>query len=90
MKNISQNKAIALSYNKNNDAPHVTAKGRGITASKIIELAKEHQIPIQKDESLVSLLMSIEVNEQIPESLYQVVAEIFAFIYKLDQEKGTS
>lgn len=90
MKNISNNKAVALSYQSNSQAPQVSAKGTGITANKILELANEHNIPIQQDESLVNLLMTIEINNQIPESLYQVVAEIFAYLYKLDQLKGKS
>jgi flagellar biosynthesis protein len=88
MKKYNQNKAVALSYQINSQAPNVAAKGRGYTASKILELAEEHNIPIQKDESLVNLLMNIDINEQIPESLYQVVAEVFAFLYQLDQYKG--
>jgi flagellar biosynthesis protein len=85
---MNPNKAIALKYQNNSQAPQVAAKGTGYTANKIMELAKEHNIPIQKDESLVSLLMNLEINEQIPESLYQVVAEIFAYLYKLDQLQG--
>jgi flagellar biosynthesis protein len=82
----NNDKAVALSYHEKNSAPHIAAKGTGLSANNIIELAEANDIPIQKDESLVSLLMGLEVDEKIPENLYQVVAEIFAFIYKLDQQ----
>lgn len=79
--------AVALSYHPDSgDAPIVTAKGSGKNAEKIIEKAKEHQIPIQEDSSLVSLLGKLDINERIPQELYQAVAEVFAFIYKLDHK----
>ncbi|WP_251548871.1 EscU/YscU/HrcU family type III secretion system export apparatus switch protein [Neobacillus muris] len=81
--------AVALSYDaQTHDAPKVTAKGNGELASKIIEAAKEHNVPIQEDPSLVELLSRLQINEVIPEQLYQAVAEIFAFIYKVDQNLG--
>lgn len=81
--------AIALGYNPaSHDAPMVTAKGRGLVAEQIIETAKMHDIPIQEDPSLVEVLSQLELNERIPEELYQAVAEVFSFIYKLDQQAG--
>lgn len=79
--------AVALSYNeKMADAPIVTAKGKGYIAEKIIAKAKEHKIPIQEDPTLVELLGKLNINEKIPEELYQAVAEVFAFIYRTDKE----
>lgn len=81
-------KAVALRYDEEkDDSPKVVAKGEGDVAKAIVDLAKEHQIPIQKDESLIELLSEVELNEKIPEELYGVVAELFAFIYRLDREK---
>jgi len=81
--------AIALGYNPaSHDAPKVTAKGRGLIAEQIIETAKMHDIPIQEDPSLVEVLSQLELNERIPEELYQAVAEVFSFVYKLDQQAG--
>jgi flagellar biosynthesis protein len=81
--------AIALGYNPaSHDAPKVTAKGKGLVAEQIIETAKIHDIPIQEDPSLVEVLSQLELNERIPEELYQAVAEVFSFIYKLDQQTG--
>lgn len=85
---IVQKKAVALSYQQDlEDAPKLTAKGMGETADKIIEIAKTHKIPIQEDQSLVSLLSQLDLNQMIPPELYAAVAEIFAFIYQLDQDQ---
>ncbi|HET7522273.1 MAG TPA: EscU/YscU/HrcU family type III secretion system export apparatus switch protein [Bacillales bacterium] len=79
-------KAVALSYDQSQyEAPHLSAKGEGEIAEKIIRLAEENDIPIQEDASLVSLLAQLDLNETVPPDLYEAVAEIFAFIYRLDQ-----
>ncbi|XCS12710.1 EscU/YscU/HrcU family type III secretion system export apparatus switch protein [Aeribacillus pallidus] len=81
-------KAVALSYNDEKDAaPKVSAKGKGYVAEKIIEQARENNVPIQEDPSLIELLSEVEINEQIPEELYEVVAELLSFIYRLDQQR---
>ncbi|KAB2337493.1 type III secretion system protein [Cytobacillus depressus] len=81
--------AVALTYDKNGlDAPYVSAKGKGLIAENILAKAKEHDIPVQEDPSLLELLGKLNINEQIPEELYEAVAEVFAFIYKADQEAG--
>ncbi|AMA72650.1 MULTISPECIES: EscU/YscU/HrcU family type III secretion system export apparatus switch protein [Aneurinibacillus] len=78
--------AVALGYNPAEaDAPRVIAKGKGRIAEKILEQAKEHGVPIQEDPSLVEVLATLELNEQIPVELYQVVAEILAFVYETDR-----
>lgn len=80
-------RAVALKYEENNNrAPIVTAKGKGIVAEKIIEAAKEHDVPIYEDQKLVEMLDQIHLNEMIPENLFQAVAEVFAYIYRLDEE----
>ncbi|MBY0120711.1 EscU/YscU/HrcU family type III secretion system export apparatus switch protein [Bacillus sp. S/N-304-OC-R1] len=81
--------AVALTYDKTGGAaPYVSAKGKGLIADSILAKAKEHDIPVQEDPSLVELLGKLNINEQIPEELYGAVAEVFAFIYKADQEAG--
>lgn len=81
--------AVALSYSPEVDAPPtVIAKGKGIIAENILEKALENNIPIQEDPSLVSMLGQLNINEAIPEELYQAVAEVFAFIYRVDKEYG--
>jgi flagellar biosynthesis protein len=81
-------KAVALKYERGKDAaPKVTAKGRGAVADKILALAREHKIPIEKDSTLIEALYRLDINEGIPEELYQVVAELLAFIYRMNTLK---
>jgi flagellar biosynthesis protein len=82
--------AVALRYAQHQEAPTVSAKGKGLVAESIVEKAKENGIPIQEDPSLVELLAKLNLQEQIPEDLYQAVAEVFAFIYKIDKEYGNN
>ncbi|WP_077601151.1 EscU/YscU/HrcU family type III secretion system export apparatus switch protein [Oceanobacillus sojae] len=85
--NEKRKKAVALSYEQNmDDAPKVTASGKGFLAEEIIERAIEHNIPILEDPTLVELLGELDINEKIPEELFQVVSEVFAFIYRADQQ----
>ena len=83
-----KSKAIALQYEKDKDnAPKVTAKGDGVTAEKIIALAKENNIPIKEDTNLVELLSKVELDKEVPQEMYKAVAEVFSFLYKLTKEK---
>lgn len=89
MNNEKRTEAVALSFNPTeSDAPKVLAKGKGLVAENILSKAKENDIPIQEDPNLVQLLGQLNVNESIPEELYQAVAEVFAFIYQLDKNHG--
>ena len=85
-------KAVALKYERGKDAaPKVTAKGRGAVAEKILALARENRIPIEQDSTLMEALYRLDINEGIPEELYQVVAELLAFIYRMNAlKKGRS
>jgi flagellar biosynthesis protein len=84
--NHKRKKAVALRYDQEkNQAPKVVATGSGLIAENVIEKAKEHNVPILEDKSLVELLAELNINETIPEELYQAVAEVFAFIYRADQ-----
>ena len=81
-------KAVALKYDRGKDvAPKVTAKGRGAVADKILALARENRIPIEQDSTLMEALYRLDINEEIPEELYQVVAELLAFIYRMNKLK---
>lgn len=76
-------KAVALKYERGKDnAPRVIAKGKGYIGEKIIQIAKEHNIPIKEDPVLAEALSQIEINQEIPPELYKAVAEILAFIYR--------
>lgn len=81
-------KAVAMRYKPDggDDAPVVVAKGRGNVAENILKLAKDHHIPVQEDPSLVEVLSQIDLNRQIPPELYQVAAEVLAFVYQADQK----
>ena len=82
-------KAVALKYDIEKDnAPKITAKGKGETASNIIKIAKENNIPIKKDEDLIELLSQLDIDKEIPASMYKAVAEIFSFIYDLSNNKN--
>ncbi len=75
-------KAVALRYKINEDnAPKVVAKGRGFLAEKIEEIAKGYDIHIEKNPELASNLYRLNLNEEIPEELYEAVAKILAYIY---------
>lgn len=77
-------KAVALEYDMEIDnAPKVTAKGKGEIAKNIIKIAQDNDIPIKKDEDLIELLSAIDIEKEIPSSMYKAVSEIFAFIYDL-------
>ena len=78
-------KAVALRYIPTLDrAPKVTAKGSGLLAQKIIELAREHGIPLKEDPVLIQILSQLDFYQEIPPSIYIVVAEILAFVYSVN------
>lgn len=80
-------KAAALKYDKGKSAaPTLAAKGRGELAERILEVAKEHDIPIHSDADLVEILENLELEEEIPLEVYAVVAEVFAYLYKVNKE----
>lgn len=82
-------KAIALKYEPSkHDAPHVIAKGKGYIADQILAQAEKHDVKIHEDQALIELLYQLEINEQIPASLYPIIAEIFALIYRAEQMAG--
>jgi flagellar biosynthesis protein len=91
MKNEKIKKAAALKYEVRKDhAPRLTAKGSGPIAARIIELAQKEGIPIQTDPNLIGALMQLDLQEEIPVELYKVVAEILAFVYRLNRQKTGS
>jgi flagellar biosynthesis protein len=82
-------KAAALQYDKDKGgAPKLTAKGKGQIAEKIIALAKEHNIPLHRDADLLEILDKVEIDTEIPLEVYAIVAEIFAYIYRVNQNKA--
>ena len=80
--------AIALEYDPVEDAPRVLASGTGVLAEKIIEKAKEANVPIHRDDKLADTLSRLEIGEMIPPELYEVVAEILVFVDGMDKVKA--
>lgn len=77
--------AVAVKYDGEKDsAPRVVAKGRGLVAEKIIETAKEHGITIVEDADLLEVLARVDLEEEIPSNLYEAVAEVLAFVYRIN------
>ena len=78
-------KAVALKYEMDKDpAPRVVAKGKDFIAEKIIETARAHNVPLYEDKNLVQVLEALDLDTQIPSELYRAVAEVLAFIYRLN------
>ena len=87
MEKNKREKAVALRYDASTDnAPVVAAKGQGVIAQKIKELAKEYGVPIEENPHLANYLMTLDLYEEIPPALYPVIAEILAFIYRTNRK----
>ena len=80
--------AVAISYDPDDTAPRVLASGKGYLADRIIERAREADVPLHKDEKLANTLSRLEIGECIPPELYEVVAEVLVFVDKMDRIKG--
>ncbi|MEI8031130.1 MAG: EscU/YscU/HrcU family type III secretion system export apparatus switch protein [Comamonadaceae bacterium] len=81
----AQQSAIALTYSGEDSAPRVVAKGRGLIAQAIIERAHQHGVYVHESKELVALLMQLDLDQRIPPALYRVVAELLAWVYRLEQ-----
>ena len=77
--------AIALSYATGAYAPKVVAKGRGLIAEQIIARAKQHNVFVHESKDLVALLMQVDLDDHIPPALYQAIAEILAWLSRLEE-----
>lgn len=86
-KNIPNKTAVALSYEAGDQAPKILATGKGYVAEKIIETAKEENVPVHKDEKLAATLSKLEIGDYIPKELYGVVAEILVFVDRVEGVK---
>lgn len=77
--------AVALAYTPGETAPKIIATGKGYIAERIIEKAKEENIPFYRDEKLAKTLSKLEIGEMIPPELYEVVAEILVFVDDMER-----
>ncbi|MFC1891144.1 EscU/YscU/HrcU family type III secretion system export apparatus switch protein [Thermodesulfobacteriota bacterium] len=90
MKREKQKKAAALKYDSIKDnAPKITAKGTGLVAERIIELAAKEGIPVTEDPDLATALIQLDFHEEIPPEMYTAVAEILAFTYGLNRRMAS-
>ena len=80
---MKDKKAVAL---KKREDIKVVGKGRGYIAKKIIEVAKEHNIPIKEDEELIERLFGVELYESIPEELYEHIVKVLEFLYNIKKQ----
>lgn len=88
MEKKKQKTAVALAYEPGDRAPKILASGKGEIAERIIETAKENDIPFYKDNKLAETLSKLEIGDAIPPELYEVVAEILVFVDDMDKMKA--
>ncbi len=81
--------AVALAYTQTDAAPRVVAKGRGVLAEQIIARARENGVYVHESPELVSLLMQVDLDQRIPLQLYVAVAELLAWLYRLESGEST-
>ena len=80
----TRQEAVALAYSTADKAPRVVAKGRGLIAEQIIARAREHGVFVHESPELLALLMQVDLDARIPSQLYVAVAELLAWIYRLE------
>ena len=80
--------AVAVAYNPGEVAPKILAVGKGEVAERIIETAKENDVPFYQDNKLAETLSRLQIGDTIPPELYEVVAEILVFVDDMDRMKG--
>lgn len=82
--------AVALAYRETDAAPRVVAKGRGLIAEEIIARAREHGVYVHESPELVSLLLQVDLDQRIPPQLYVAVAELLAWLYRIERGENLS
>lgn len=80
--------AVAVSYESSAGAPKIVAKGRGLVAEQIIARAREHGVFVHESKELVALLMQVELDDHIPPTLYRAVAELLAWLYRIEAARS--
>ena len=83
-KSASGGRAVALRYDASGGAPVVVASGRGYRAEKIIEVAAESGVPVYEDNSLATMLSQLSLGQEIPDSLYRAIVEIYVYFLNFD------
>lgn len=83
-----QKTAVALGFEPGDEAPKILATGKGHLADKIIEAAKESNVPVHKDPKLAETLSKLDFGEYIPPELYEVVVEVLMYVDRIDAVKA--
>ena len=84
----SRAEAVALTYDVADGAPRVVAKGRGVLAEEIIRRARDAGVYVHESPELLSLLMQVDMDERIPPALYVAVAELLAWLYRIENAEA--
>ncbi len=87
LKSNLNKKAVALSYESDDNAPVVVATGMGYMAEKIVETAIENNVPVFEDNSLATLLSRLELGQEIPEELYKAIVDIYVYFLRFSMDK---
>ena len=86
---IAAKKAVALKYDMERDrAPRVVAKGKGHVAQNILAAGQKSAVPVYQNKTLVNMLMALEIDREIPPELYKAIAEVMAYVYRMDKKRG--
>lgn len=81
--------AVALRYDMERDrAPKVVAKGKGYVAENIMTVAQMNAVPVYQNKTLVNMLMALDIDREIPPELYRAIAEVMAYVYRIDKRAG--
>jgi flagellar biosynthesis protein len=86
---VSGKRAVAIKYTPEQNAPRVVAKGKGHVADNILNTAQSSSVPVYKNQTLVNMLMAVELDREIPPEMYAAVAEVLAYVYRIDKSKVT-
>ncbi len=84
----AQQQAVALAYETGDFAPKVLAKGYGAIAEQIIATAQEQGLFVHESKDLVAMLMQVDLDDHVPEALYQVIAEILSWLHHLESDEN--
>lgn len=88
--NDTVREAIALAYQQTDAAPRVVARGKGLIAEQIIARAREHGVYVHESPELVALLTQVDIDEHIPPQLYMAIAELLAWLYRVENGDAPS
>jgi flagellar biosynthesis protein len=85
VKKNPQQEAVAIRYDRDREnAPRVVAKGKGYVAEQLLAIARRHAVPVYQNQTVTQLLMAVELDREIPPELYQAVANVLAYVYRMD------